>query len=554
MKTGFFLGTLATLATYKLWVIGPGRPLLWLSSFSVDALLWALLWLCALALERTEARVAALASWCVFYPGLVVSFFINFAHTSFFEAAARRRLSLLDINFGQVGFFFENVLPWHGWVWLLVLMLVIGITAARMRHSAFPRSLKRSLAIVSVHAACVVTLLSTTPDVPSPSVDIARDLRELWSHSRIRFDASTPAAGAVSVLDKSAFRPAQLTTRFNKIVIIVMETMTSAALEQEMAKLSEASVLRELVRNGHGYTRYYTSNQDSRTGMLGMLSSRVIPYEAYTEEGRDRYMHLSKLPSLADLFHGYGYETAFAVSQEGLEIVVSDLPWQKIISLCAQDVNEHKKSSLCFNPYEFENGCEDKVLLPRVVDFLVAHERAFVYQEMIWGHASEYNKASGKSNAEYYAEYLEALRGELRKHGMLDETLLVLTADHGFRDKTLLLEPGVYQVPMFFYATGSTPRREAGLYSHIDFKDLLLHELDPGLSLPASNPFVHVVGPTGTALRAVIDASGGFLAYKARGFANYALAERRMDQAASAAQLKLFDDYRRHFQRTETLR
>ena len=54
-----------------------------------------------------------------------------------------------------------------------------------------------------------------------------------------------------------------------------------------------------MLPQAHRYTGFYSNNQDSRTGMLDLLMSRVIPYEAYAG-GVDHYAFVSHLPSLVD--------------------------------------------------------------------------------------------------------------------------------------------------------------------------------------------------------------------------------------------------------------
>ncbi len=552
MKTGFFLSTLWVVALYKLWLIGIGRPEALLTGYAVEALVWGALWLPSVWLERSRRLTARIAGNALFYPLWAISLVSSFVHTYFFDSAAERRFSLLDVNLDQLGFFFQDVLPLAGLLTLLALLGVLTVSSVLLARTFKTFSLRWPAYLLAVHAGLVGVIAYNVPHIPSPMVDIVADVHELLVHPEIEVDGKVKAAGPMSALDKSRSFPASLATPFKKIVIIVMETMNDETLREQTETLKDSTFLRQAVSHAHTYARYYTSNQDSRTGMLGMLSSRFIPYEAYTEAGRDHYMHLSRKSSLPDVFHRLGYETAFAVSQTDLELVVADLAWQQKLTLSPADVDQAQPRFLCFNPYEFEHSCEDKVLLPRVVKFLVDHERALVYQEMIWGHASEYNEASGKTNAAYYSEYLDGLIAALNAHGVLDDTLIVLTADHGFRDKAMQLEPEIYQIPLLFFATRFEPQRHLGLYSHLDFKDLLLNELAPGSTQVADNPFVFVIGPTGTSIRAVVTREGGFLAFKERESARYLL--RQYDPPAVGgtlpsalrpeAYLKLFDAYR----------
>ncbi len=554
MKTALLLSTLVVFAIYKLLLFGFERPVAWLTNLAVESLVVALAWLFSAWAAGRASRVLRGVGDGLFYVCLAISYLSNFAHTYFFGAAVERQFSLLDMNFGQIGFFFRKVLPVDGVFTLVGLALVTVVGARTIARRLRPARLTWPARAVGFNA-CLVAALAAFSDsrIPSPTVDMLSDLRDVLLHPRVELDARKASPSSLAFLDKSGTRPTALSTPFKKVVVIVFETVNERTLREEIAQLSAGTFLRKAAVRAHVYDRYYTTNQDSRTGMLGMLSSRFIPHDAYTEAGRDHYMHLANRSSLADLFHSFGYQTAFAVSQTELELVVSELEWQDILSLSDQEADAAHGRFLCFNPYEFEHSCEDRALLPKVVQFLSHHDRAFVYQEMIWGHTVEYNQASGKSNAAYYSEYLDALAAALSERGLLDETLIAITADHGLRNKTLQLEPWIAHVPMWFYAIRFGATRHRGLYSHLDFKDLLLHELVPGSPEVPDNPFVFVVGPTGTSFRSVVTRDGGFLVFKERDDARYVWHESgpiaTPGQASPSAYLKLFETYRSAFER-----
>jgi hypothetical protein len=186
--------------------------------------------------------------------------------------------------------------------------------------------------------------------------------------------------------------------------------------------------------------------------------------------------------------------------------------------------------------------------LPEVVEFLRSNDKAFVYQELIWGHAHEYNEASGKSNASYYASYVDWLARALTDLGLLDETLIVLTSDHGFRDKSKQAEPWVYHIPLWFYATRFTPRADDRLFSHVDFKDLLFAELS-GAVPAGESPLVMIVGPSGTGMLAAFEPDGSFTLLRRRGSLNLLLARQPAQSRARqpGELLQVFTQYQRRF-------
>jgi hypothetical protein len=543
-----------TLLGAKLWVAWPAQPGPAFLGWLVEA---ALLAVALFAAERA-ARHARWAERALFYLVLYTLLLCSTAHVIFFESAAERRFSLFEVGPAGIVYFFAHVLPASGY---LVYAAVLGCTHAGalwLRRRALSWLVHPALPVLLSLGALIGLLIM--PRAPSPVVDAAADLWERVSvpsvapSDRARFD---PRA-----LDRSA-SPADLATLptpFKKIVVLVMETMTAAMFERERSALPAHSFARAELGHVHRYERYFPNNQDSRTGMLDMLSSRFIPYDAYTEQGRDAYMFLSQRSSLPAQLNALGFATAFAVSQNEIELVVGDLPWQARIHLDDRKLAAARAAGkLCFTPYEFEHSCEDLALLPEVVAFLDAHERAFLYQEFIWGHASIYNKRSGKSNAAYYSAYVDALIAHLRARGSLDETLIVLTSDHGFRDPALQDQLDVYRIPLWFYATRFQAVRDDRLLSHLELKDLLHSERTLGALHVAERPFVMIYGPTSASLVAALTRELDFVLLKLRGERAFVLRHARLDASGrelGAARdprepadfLRLFFDYRRYFQ------
>lgn len=209
-------------------------------------------------------------------------------------------------------------------------------------------------------------------------------------------------------------------------------------------------------------------------------------------------------------------------------------------------------------PYQFEHSCEDLALLPQVLTLIDRHPKLFLYQEFIWGHAAEYNDASGKTNTEYYSKYLDAVAQHLREKGVLDDTLIVLTSDHGFRDTSLQGDPEVVRIPLFIHAPRFTARSDDRLFAHMDFKDLVLHALSPNLPHPEERPFTLVVGPTGSSFLLALTKEREWMWFKTTDQRHLLLRHVQLDakgqalreltdEASPAGYLKLFYDYRSRF-------
>jgi hypothetical protein len=553
MKPGYRLALTGSAAlvllAYKAIAIAPLAPLPIVLGWALEgATLW-LLWALCESAQRLP-RPLRIAANGLFYFGLYVLVVTSLLHTYFYESAAERRFSLLELDLRTLGFFFTSVLPPRGYATVAALLAAMHVLAYFMRRLLCPLRPMRVAVWLLASWFVLGLLLVTRPRVPSPLADMGASVWERLTIEEVAIDRQQPARYTPRVLDKSASPALPPELPFKKVLVFVMETMTTEVVERERRMLPATTFVNGARGSTREYTRYYATNQDSRTGMLSMLGSRFIPYEAYTEEGRDGYLFLGHKSSLVDLFAQRGYRTAFAVSQVEIELVVGDLPWHEKLNLSKSEVQELGKQHLCFVPYEFEHSCEDRALLPKVLSYLDRNERAFLYQEFIWGHSSLYNEASGKTNTEYYSAYLDAIVSHLRQRGTLDETLIVLTADHGFRDKGLQTERSVYQLPLWFFAPRFQAARDDRLLSHLDFKDLLLHELAPESPTPAENPFVMIVGPTGTSFITVLTRSGQFMLLKRRNDEHYLLRAEGAGGAAEASPadfLRLFEDYLTYF-------
>jgi hypothetical protein len=541
------LTALAATLGLHLWRLGPARLRDFAPGFAYDACillggfcLWeAFDW----ALSR-RSRI----TW-LYYPWLIFAWGLICAHAWFFDAAIERRLTPLDFTAAGVGYFFGTFLPASGLFTMLAGAALIGLAAVGGRSlRALPRKpVVYALAFVVATGALALVRVRK---IPSPLFDATYELWELASRPRLR--ALTPASEqhSVALLDKSARTHALEPTRYDKVIVLVMETMTSEKLELERADLPAQAFLR--VGAPEQYTRYYPNNQDSRTGMLDMLFSRLIPYEAYSDEGFNGYRHLASLPSLVDRMRALSYASAFAVAQTDLEDVVGELGWDSTLHLTEGDIVRARAAGLlCFAPDEWERSCEDVTMLPAVLDFVTSHQRAFVYQEFIWGHASEYNTASGKTNAAYYSAYVEALQKSLAERGLLERTLIVLTSDHGFRDRSMQDRPSVYRIPLWFSAPDLPQQRDARLLSHADFGMLLFEHLTPSAVRADDNELVMIVGPTGQGNLFAVGRDGYALMRNKAGLDLLIAKEGQLPYEPNTM-LGAFRAYRSHFNRSAT--
>jgi len=146
----------------------------------------------------------------------------------------------------------------------------------------------------------------------------------------------------------------------------------------------------------------------------------------------------------------------------------------------------------------------------------------------------------------------------LSERGTLDETLIAITSDHGFRDKGLQDQLAVYRVPLQFYSTAFREKHNTSLLSHLDFKDLLFNEMQAGSTSIDHNDAVLIQGPTATSLLSALTDDNDFVLVKSRGDRCLLLSHKNVGQGldgsatptsltAPNALMKLRDDYKRSF-------
>ncbi|MFT3927417.1 MAG: sulfatase-like hydrolase/transferase [Myxococcales bacterium] len=456
--------------------------------------------------------------------GLAACLGLVFAHTWFFDAAIERRLTVFDVTSAGVAEFFREVLPAAGRLALLVWLgfaALLGWGLGRVLRT--PPLPAQAFAAWLALALSVAIWGARAPRVPSVLFDSAA---ELWAIVSLpKLEPTRDQAARKLARELTPGPSDQLPSRaqagtgplpFRKLVVLVMETMTSSRMADESRALPAATFVHSGLSHAHRYAQHVPNNQDSRTGMLNMLFSRLIPYEAYTDQGLAGYAGLSRKPSLVDRLQALGYRSAFAVSQVALEEVVRDLHWDQFLHWSEAEIEQQRARFVCLAPDIYENGCEDRALLPKVLAFLSEHERAFVYQEFIWGHAPEYNERTGLTNTAYYSAYVDALLAGLRARELERDTLIVLTSDHGFRDKSLQTQRWVYEIPLWFFSADAVPSERRTLTSHADFERLLMRELGLGASAARDAPAL-VVGPTGNGMLTALGEGAALVSMRRRG-------------------------------------
>jgi len=538
----FFLG-------WKLWGLKeqPFSVLFATWAFESVALAWVFA-ACAL-LDAVAPLKKVHAPKALFAAGYLLLYVMSFFTVYFFTDTLVRKYSLLDMGPDAVAYLLKEVAPKRGvalcaGVLAALCAVAWGTSRFRLRVRGAP-----ALAALAVASAVTVLVAPKTERFASPLWDLALDLDEVRRHPPVAKTEGT--RHAPELLDKAARAPAPLETRFDRVIVFVMESVTKQHFD---ASLRDGDFFRRTAEQQHAYLDYFSNDMDSRTGLLAMLTSRFVPYEAYTDPDVERYKRLGQKPSLVDAMRDAGYHTVISTAQVMAEGVVKDLKWDENLVLTEDETKVLAKDHLCFNPYRFEDSCEDRVALPRLFERLQKHEKLFWVQQLVWGHLPDYSEKTGKSDVQAYGEMIDELVAHLEEQGQLEGTLIVVTSDHGIRQRDTETLLTTYRIPLLFYAPSFERRETAALYSQIDFKDLLLNELTGAQREVPPARFALFIGPTYTSIVGAVTDAHDLIVIKNRPFARYVLAHQGGDGGAPKSSLspyellRLLDDYRAYFQ------
>jgi Sulfatase. len=550
--------TIAVLLPFKFIFAKIEPPALLLSTWCFEACIFLWIYIAGALLGRIRiARRLHLAVF-VFFLLFLAQFIMGFGYAYFFKEATERRLSLLDVNIDSFDFFFSNMLPWYGFVVSIALFVFLILIALFLKRVLTPPKITKLTGWVATISLIMGMNITLMKDFPSPLVDFSNDVVEIWIHQTIKAPEKPIVAYPVEQLNKNVDAEIRIQSSIKKIIVFVLEGAPLYKFFEDTNSSQQYTFFQQYKNSSHSYFNFFTNNQDSRTGLLALLTARFIPFMAYTDEGLNNYRFLSEKKSLVDIMNHNGYETAYAASETEEEQVVFDLPWKHKFIL-TDDEYEQAKGYLCFNPYQFEHSCEDIILLDRLIDFLKNHEKVFLFQEELFGHCSVYYDVAKKNAVEYGTEYLEQMVNRLKSEHLLDETLIVVTSDHGIRDRGYENNLGVYRIPLIFIHPGYEYTEHAQLLSQIDFKDIVLDELAGNTGSLPDNEFVLFMGPTTNPLFGAITKQHDLLLIKNRRWFSYVLMNANFqddeqlpappkDPDSPYAFMTLLNQYRTYFQ------
>ncbi|MBP9907297.1 MAG: sulfatase-like hydrolase/transferase [Rhodoferax sp.] len=275
--------------------------------------------------------------------------------------------------------------------------------------------------------------------------------------------------------------------QFRHVFLIVLEGVPAADFEREFVRRPNgfyAQVQSQARYFGH----YYSTNLDSYTSLIAMLTGQQVPYRAYTQPSD--YDAVNLAPNLTRTLRANGFHSAFVSTYAYQPFVPTRGDWDQVLD--GSDLATGPPW-LSLGSNRMEQATEDKAALALLLDNTLKHERNFVLHEMVYGHSPEWQAKTGQTPCDYYDSYLTDLRNGLASRGTLDDSLIIVVSDHGDRSKAA--DATNYRVPLLVVGRGIAPAEDVTLYAHLDLPQMTQTWLQ-GLPLPAGRPWVNLVGST----------------------------------------------------------
>jgi phosphoglycerol transferase MdoB-like AlkP superfamily enzyme len=301
------------------------------------------------------------------------------------------------------------------------------------------------------------------------------------------------------------------------VLLIVMEALTAQAFDPARDSLSDMPNVRRLREQSFLMGRHYTSYPLTNAAAFSIFTS------LYEKSATGKLIgNRIELPGLIHNLRDAGYETGYygyiwKSPSERDDRMLASFGFDKIVEPKIDPVLDSDGLTTFYGPVEYADGHDRQVLLSlreQIRDWTARRQRfaaAFFpeighdpYRELS-GHTSKSEIERGHALAVYQDAWLGELLDELQRDGALDNTIIVLTADHGMRFLTVqdstrvsFLSHGkvkdvTMRVPMLIYVPGVLKYSILINYptSHIDIAPTLLdllgisagRELEQGSSI-----------------------------------------------------------------------
>lgn len=494
-------------------------------------------------IERKESF--RIGIYLTFYALFFMNLFIFSVNSFFFDDSLIMKYSLSNFNMGIVGFFFKSMIPIKYLLLapsIIVLLLAVSFIDLNKLAKIEPHLKKVFIIIVILSITLFLFRFDSISNIYANTVHerVLEDPRMKISLDKATISQTKYSSGD---FDKQIMNYSEYSLpRGQRVLMFVVEQTSYNTFLEEMNEIPVERNFFEIVKpNTHIFTNHYTNNQDSMTAIWTMLNSNFIPFECYMTDWNKYYGFVLGTNNLIDLFNNQGYETHTVASVYASGLIMGIYNWTNVTYI---QPGTDSAGFFCPEDFEYEKGCEDNIILEDVKNVIDNSNPngLFMVQEFIYGHGTSYEEQFHKTRTEYYNEYLLNLYDYMKQNNLLEDTTIVILADHGekgYMDKSLWN----YQTPLMIINSNLKYQEIDGLYSTIDFKDILLSYLQK-TELKQESHYVYFVGQTQGSEMGYIENNGDYFIAKSSGEDSFKIRDvNGLNDSEIEEKLKVFVKY-----------
>jgi len=370
----------------------------------------------------------------------------------------------------------------------------------------FPSWSKKGKLLFTVFRGILLTVaILTLPRSPHPVVNsLKEEMSAVLSHERREVPAlfSAPHRQDNQKPSGSGVLSLQEKLKADHIYLIVLEGVSADQFENAISG-TESRFYRRISRHARYFDRYYTTNLDSYTSLIAMLTSEQVPYRSYTDTGL--YDAVNNAPNLARSFKDIGFHTLFISIYDDQPFIPVRRDWSKIMH--RHDLPAGKQW-VSVESSRMESATEDRAALSTLGKLPSLYPKTFVLHELAYGHTTEWRAKTGIPQLAYYDTYLNELLDLLIANGTWSKSLMVIVSDHGDRAKGANTES--YRVPLMIVGQDVAQGIDHTFRSHLELQQIMVSSLT-GNTMPEPKKEAIVVGSTERWIYGLIDAHGDHL-------------------------------------------
>jgi len=441
----------------------------------------------------------------LFHVIYVFNFILFSFYYIFFYDVSQRGILISKIKLDSIIFVLKNIISLKlVFIVFLALFIVYFLSFFILKNKKLflSSSFLKIFSLISIFLFLFLILLFNLNY--NPYADVVLNFKNSFSYIPLEDDSKDLSLFSNN---SSIFPDSKLEVKYKKIILLIGEEWMFSSFVKDSQSL-ENNFFKRIKNDTHFYSNYHTSNQDSRTAIYTLLTSQFIPFEAYLDSTYSIYLDkIKNSPSLVNYFNDNNYSTFFVVSSIEKPDIATPFNWNEIITLKEDVYNSNKY--YCSSLFTYETSCEDLSIFEDVKEKIISDENIFLVQEFIYGHSYKHIIDTKKSRTQYYNEYFNNLYDFLEKESLLEDTLIIITSDHGSRAYNEMISPEGYHIPFLVVSNNLDYLENNSLLSHLDFKDIL-YKYILGIDYIPNNESIMFTGGTNSDLLGFITKENDF--------------------------------------------